>query len=83
MADEHSREVADAATKIYEERLRSALEQSDLNKFVAIEPQSGDHFIAESFGVAVAKSRAVHPNRIAFVIRVGHEAAIHIGACSY
>ena len=35
--------------------------------------------IAESFSQAVAAARKSHPNRISFVIRIGHEAALHLG----
>jgi hypothetical protein len=46
---------------------------------VAIEPESGEDFLAESFGRAVAAERAAHPDRISFVTRIGHSAAIHLG----
>jgi hypothetical protein len=79
MISEHSRSVAERAKAIYAERLQDDLESSLRDSYVAIEPDSGDHFIADSFRDAVAKSRAAYPNRIAFVIWIGHEAAIHIG----
>ncbi len=50
------------------------------NEYVAIEPDSGDFFLAYSFSDAVRNARETHPNRISFVIRIGHEAAIHVGA---
>ena len=50
-----------------------------MNKFVAIEPESGEHFVADSFSLAVANARKAHPDRLSFVVRVGHKAAIHIG----
>ena len=53
------------------------LEAEHPNQFVAIEPTSGEHFLADSFSNAVSASRSAHPDRIAFVIRIGHEAAIH------
>ena len=79
MISDHSKSVAETAKRIYAERLRSQLEAEHLNRFVAIEPESGDHFIADSFSQAVANARKAYPDRISFVIRVGHEAAIHIG----
>jgi hypothetical protein len=79
MISDHSKSVAEMAKRIYAERLRSQLEAEHLNRFVAIEPESGDHFIADSFSQAVANARKAHPDRISFVIRVGHKAAIHIG----
>ncbi len=79
MISEHSKRVAEKAKWIYEERLRSDLEVKHPNQFVAIEPDSGEHFIADSFSKAVAKARSAYPDRISFVFRVGQEAAIHIG----
>jgi hypothetical protein len=49
------------------------------DRYVAIEPESGEHFVADSFGGAVAAARAAHPDRICFVIHIDHSAAIHLG----
>lgn len=46
---------------------------------VAIEPDSDEPFLADSFSKAVALARATHPQRVSFVMRVGHAAAVHIG----
>ncbi len=82
MISNHSESVAVRAKAIYAERLQSELESKYRDKYVAIEPSSGDHFIADSFGQAVAEARSAHPNQISFVIRIGHRAAIHMGAMS-
>lgn len=74
--------VAEKAKTIYEQRLRAELESSHPDQFVAIEPDSGDFFVGSTYSESVMAARAAHPDRIAFVIRVGHEAAIHIGAKS-
>ena len=79
MISEQYKSIAEKAKQIYAEQSRTELEALHLNRFVAIEPESGDHFIADSFSQAVADARHTHPNRISFVIRVGHEAAVHIG----
>jgi hypothetical protein len=71
--------VADRSKAIYAGRLQSELEASHFNGYVAIESESGEHFLAGSFGGAVAAARAAHPGRISFVIHIGHEAAIHLG----
>jgi hypothetical protein len=71
--------VAERAKAIYSQRLQAELETVHPNRFVAIEPESGEHFLADSFGGAVAAARAAHPDRISFVIRIGHPAAIHLG----
>ena len=79
MISEHNQRVADRAKAIYDGRLRAELELQHRDKYVAIEPDSGDHFLAESFGQAVAAAQSSHPGRISFVVHIGHQAAIHIG----
>lgn len=79
MISEHSRSVAERAKATYVERLQHKLEAEHLDRYVAIEPDSNDHFVGDSFSDAVAKSRSAYPDRISFVIWIGHEAAIHIG----
>lgn len=79
MTSTHTNRVADLAKAIYSERLQADLEASHPNKYVAIEPESGQHFLANSFGGAVEAARAVYPDRISFVIRIGHPAALHLG----
>ena len=79
MVSQHTKQVADLAKAIYATRLQQDLEANHLHRFVAIEPQSGEHFLANTFSQAVTLARTAHPERIAFVIHVGHEAAIHLG----
>lgn len=80
MVSEQTESIAVRAKAIYAERLQAKLETENQNKFVAIEPESSDYFVSDSFGQAVADARLVHPDRISFVIRVGHQAALHMGA---
>lgn len=79
MISNHSIQVAERAKAIYSRGLQTELEAAHRDSYVAIEPESGEHFVADSFAGAVAASRAAHPDRIAFVIHVGHQAAIHLG----
>jgi hypothetical protein len=71
--------IAIRAKKIYDERLRSRLEESDPDKFVAIEPDSGEFFIASTLSEAIGKSRQKYPDLLAHAIRVGHRVAVHFG----
>jgi hypothetical protein len=82
MVSEHSMTVAQRAKSIYLGRLQSQLLAEHPDEYVAIEPDSGDYFLAHSFSDAVRNARTAHPDRISFVIRIGHEAAIHIGAAT-
>lgn len=55
------------------------LEPQHLNCFVAIEPESGDYSLADTFDEAVKQARAKHPSRLSHTIRIGHRAALHLG----
>lgn len=79
MVSEKTDDVVQRSTRLYEERLRDSLERTNLNDFVAIEPDSGDFFIGKTLSEAIQASRAVHPDRLAFALRVGHSAAVQIG----
>lgn len=72
-------DAAREAKRIYEERLRVLLEESHADEFVAIEPISGDHFLARTLSEAIGASRTKYPDRFAHALRVGHKAAIHFG----
>ena len=67
------------ARRIYEERLRSKLEESHRDEFVAIEPVSGDYFLGHTLSEAIHAARLKYPERLAHAVRVGHNAAIHFG----
>lgn len=76
---QQSFEVARRAKAVYATRFQSQLESEHPNRFVAIEPESEEYFVADSYSKAVSAARQAHPDRIAFVIRIGHDAALHIG----
>lgn len=71
--------VAEAARRIYSERLRELLEPDHMHEFVAIEPVSGDYFLARTLSDAIGAAREKYPDRLAHAMRVGHKAAIHFG----
>jgi hypothetical protein len=79
MVSAETRSVIDRAKKLYAERLQTTLEAEHRDRFVAIEPESGDYFLDDALDGAVRAAREKHPDRISHVIRVGHKAAIHIG----
>ncbi len=55
------------------------LEPRHLNRFVAIEPESGEYFLGDKFDEAVKLARAKYPSRLSHTIRIGHRAAFHMG----
>ena len=79
MVSEKTEDVVRRATQLYEEKLRENLERTNMNDFVAIEPDSGEYFFGNTLSEAIQASRAAHPDRLAFAMRVGPSAAVHIG----
>ena len=71
--------IAERAKSLFDHQLRAELESKHTDRFVAIEPDSGDYFLGSTFSESVMAAHASYPERISFVIRVGHEAAIHMG----
>lgn len=76
---ENTEGVAEAARRIYANRLRELLEPDHMHEFVAIEPVSGDYFLGKTLTEAIGASRTKYPDRLAHAMRVGHKAAIHFG----
>jgi len=72
------RSLVSKAKMLYES-MRLRLEKEFGGQFVAIEPESQDFFIGQSFDSAVTAARTSHPNRVTYTIRIGHQAAFHIG----
>ena len=71
--------VAERAKQTYEERLRERLESSDHGRFVCIEPESSDFFLGDTIDEAVNQAIDAYPDRLTHTLRIGHEAALHIG----
>jgi hypothetical protein len=80
MASDHTIELARRGQALYERRLRAILEESHLNEYVAIEPESGEYFLGHTVSEAIQAARATHPDRLPFVLRVGHRTTVDIGA---
>lgn len=79
MVSTKTRDVARRAKHLYEEKLRATLEVTNMDDFVAIEPDSGDCFCARTLSEAIQASRAAYPDRLAFAMRIDHAAAVNIG----
>jgi hypothetical protein len=81
MNEQNSRSIIDEAERIYAERLKAELELSNPNDFVAIEPISGEYFVAPTLSEAVAAARKAYPARLSYALRVGHKTTVHLGTC--
>ena len=79
MVSADTKSVIERAKRIYAEQLRVVLEPQHPNRFVAIEPESGEYFLADTFDEAVKSARVKYPSRLSHTIRIGHRAAFHIG----
>ena len=79
MVPERTRATAERARLIYDERLRAASEDKHAGRFVAVEPESGEYFLADTFGAAVEPAQVAYPSRLPHVMRAGHAAALHMG----
>ena len=75
--------TSDDAKSIYEAELKETLERDFLGQHVAIVSQSRRHFVRPTFLEAALAAREAEPDHIPFVIRIGHDAAFHIGAVSF
>ena len=74
--------LAEDAKRLYESKLRKSLESTNCGDYVAIEPESGAHFIGPTFLAAALAAKDACPNEKSFVLRIGQEAAFHIGAAA-
>jgi hypothetical protein len=72
--------LAERAKQVYDEDLRQQLELEHRDEFVAIEPTSRTYYLGTTFLDAAMAARQAFPDRMPFVIRIGHEAAFHLGA---
>jgi hypothetical protein len=79
MVSADTKSVIERAKRLYAEQLQGVLEPQHRDRFVAIEPDSGEHFLGDTFDQAVQAARAKHPARLSHTIRIGHRAAFHIG----
>ncbi len=79
MVSADTKSLIERAKRIYSEQLQAVLEAQYLNRYVAIEPESGDYFLGDTFDEAVKSARAKHPSRLSHTIWIGHPAAFHLG----
>lgn len=79
MVSAQSQDIARRGGQIYEERLRAVLEPTHRGQFIAIEPDSGDHFLGNTDSEVVAAARKAHPDRLPLVLRIGQPATYYLG----
>jgi len=78
MISAETKSVIDRAKHIYADQLPRNLESQHRDRFVAIEPESGEYFLGDTFDEAVKSARTKYPSRLSHTIRIGHRATFHI-----
>jgi hypothetical protein len=68
--------LARKAMRLYDTRLKALLEPTCIGKFAAIEPDSGDYFVADRMSEAMRQARLKHPDKKFFLVRIGFKAAV-------
>ena len=74
--------LSKSAKVFYESELKEQMEATRFGDFIAIEPESKQFFVASRFVDAALAAKNAIPEKMSFVIRIGHDAAVHIGAAS-
>jgi hypothetical protein len=72
--------TADDAKAIYLTELKETLERDCKGQYVAIVSPTRGHYIRPTFLEAAMAVREAEPEYVPFVIRIGYDAALHIGA---
>ncbi len=70
------------AKLIYQKELKESMEREYPGQYVAIVSFTRRHYVRPTFLEAALAAREAEPDYIPFVVRIGHEAAFHIGAAS-
>ena len=65
--------------QLYDQRLKAVLEPDHAGRFVAIEPDSGRYFVADTGISALRAARGAIPGKLFYLVRIGYRAAYNIG----
>lgn len=68
-------ELVESGQRFYDEHLRDRLEPEHAGRYVAIEPESGRYFLADTGTQALLEARQALPESLFYLARVGHLAA--------
>jgi hypothetical protein len=79
MVSDETQAVIARAKRLYAEQLQAVLESRHSGRFVAIEPESGEYFLGDTFDQAVKSARTKYPSRLSHTIRIGERAAFRLG----
>jgi hypothetical protein len=68
-------ELVEGGQRFYDEHLRDHLEPEHVGRYVAIEPDSGRYFLADTGTEALLEAHRTLPDSLFYLARVGHAAA--------
>ena len=77
---EASANVLETAKKLYEERWKTKLEAEHWGKIIAVEPESGDYVLGQTFREVDLARQAKFGTKMVYTFRVGGGGAVSIGA---
>jgi len=72
-------ELVRQATEFYDHELRTAMEATHRDEFIAVEPISRTYYLGQTIVEASRQARTAFPNRRSYLMRVGHPSAMQIG----
>ena len=72
--------LAENGRKFYEAKLKGLLEPEQNGRFIAIEPESGAYFIAETGTASMLKAMEAMPGKQFYFARIGYRFAHTIGS---
>lgn len=73
-----SHEIAERGRKLYEE-LRAQVEPGNIGKFMVIDVETGEYEIDRDELAALKRVKAKRPDGPRYLLRIGYQAAYHIG----
>ena len=74
-------EIVRRGQEWYDQHLRSVLEASRPDAFVAIDVETGAYFLGHTDLEATEAASRQHPHGVFFLARVGHPAAYRVAVC--
>jgi hypothetical protein len=77
--DPQTQELVRNAERVYDERLRARLETDHFGSLIALDPESGDFVLADTFREIDVAAQRRFGNKPVHIFRVGGGGAVRIG----
>lgn len=79
MASAATQDLASKAQAYYDERLRSDMEKTHRDWYLAIDPDSGEYYLGRTLSEAAWAAYDANPKRQTYIIRIGHKTTVEVG----